>query len=142
MHTEQLPIPATSRYAGRALGETQARTAHLKELFGVLVFSEEVQKESLKHGFRPGNPTVPIKFPESPFVQYQRFGLQIDLGTACEPPKPEVLSNLLGNAAHAQSAPPIGFWVTADGGERLLVGADSQCSFAATGAATWGGGGT
>ena len=47
---------------------------------------------------------------------------------------------LLGNAAHAQSAPPIGFWVTADGGERLLVGADSQCSFAATGAATWGGG--
>jgi len=42
-------------------------------------------------------------------------------------------------SAFAQAAPPIGYWVTADGGEKLLVGADAQCSFAATGAATWGG---
>jgi hypothetical protein len=46
----------------------------------------------------------------------------------------------LGSAVQAQSAPPIGFWVTADGGEKLLVEANAQCSFAATGAATWGGG--
>ena len=33
-------------------------------------------------------------------------------------------------AAHAQSAPPIGFWVTADGGERLLITQSGQCSLA------------
>ena len=43
-------------------------------------------------------------------------------------------------AAFAAAPAPIGYWVTADGGEKLLVGADAQCSFAATGAATWGGG--
>jgi hypothetical protein len=40
--------------------------------------------------------------------------------------------------ALAQSAPPVGYWSTPDGGERLLV-SNGQCSFAATGAATWGG---
>jgi len=59
------------------------------------LLSEPIQRESLKHGFRPGNPTVPIKFPESPFVAYERFGLRIDLGEICEPPKAEVINNLL-----------------------------------------------
>lgn len=45
----------------------------------------------------------------------------------------------LSGSAYAQAAPPVGFWVTADGGEKLLVQANAQCSFAATGAATWGG---
>ncbi len=59
------------------------------------LLSEPIQRESLKHGFRPGNPTVPIKFPESPFVAYERFGLRVDLGEVCESPKAEVLNNLL-----------------------------------------------
>jgi len=59
------------------------------------LLTEPIQRESLKHGFRPGNPTVPIKFPESPFVAYERFGLRVDLGEVCESPKAEVLSNLL-----------------------------------------------
>jgi Ca-activated chloride channel family protein len=59
------------------------------------LLSEPVQKESLKHGFRPGNPTVPIKFPESPFVQYARFGLQIDLANVGQAPKADVINNLL-----------------------------------------------
>jgi Ca-activated chloride channel family protein len=29
------------------------------------LLSEPVQRESLKHGFRPGNPTVPIRFPRA-----------------------------------------------------------------------------
>ncbi len=45
----------------------------------------------------------------------------------------------VSTSALAQSAPPIGFWSTPDGGEKLLVGADAQCSFAAAGAQTWGG---
>ena len=32
--------------------------------------------------------------------------------------------------AHAQAAPPIGFWVTQDGGERLLITAGGECSLA------------
>jgi hypothetical protein len=39
----------------------------------------------------------------------------------------------------AAAPPPVGYWVTADGGEKLLVQGNAQCSFAATGAATWGG---
>ena len=59
------------------------------------LLSETVQKESLKHGFRPGNPTVPIKFAESPFVQYARFGLQIDIANVGQAPKADVINNLL-----------------------------------------------
>jgi hypothetical protein len=59
------------------------------------LMSDPVQRESLVHGFRPGNPNVAIKFPESPFVQYESYGLKIDLPVVCDPPKPEIVSNLL-----------------------------------------------
>lgn len=59
------------------------------------LLSEDVQKQSLVHGFRPGNPAVPVRFAGSPFLTYQRFGLSVDLGSMCEPPKAEVLNNLL-----------------------------------------------
>ncbi|MEO9231668.1 MAG: hypothetical protein ABI216_22325 [Devosia sp.] len=35
----------------------------------------------------------------------------------------------------AQAAAPIGYWTTADNGERLLIGADTSCSFVAVGGA-------
>jgi ABC-type Fe3+ transport system substrate-binding protein len=57
--------------------------------------SEPIQKQSLVHGFRPGNPAVPVRFAGSPFVAYQRFGLSVDLGSMCSPPRAEVLNNLL-----------------------------------------------
>jgi Ca-activated chloride channel family protein len=59
------------------------------------LLSEPIQRESLVHGFRPGNPAVPVRFAGSPFLALQRFGLSVDLGTMCEPPKAEVLFNLL-----------------------------------------------
>jgi len=59
------------------------------------LLSEPIQKQSLVHGFRPGNPAVPVRFPGSPFEVYKRFGLSVDLGTMCEPPKAEVINNLL-----------------------------------------------
>jgi hypothetical protein len=61
------------------------------------LLSEPVQKRSLEHGFRPGNPVVPIKVPGSPFVEYQRFGLSIDVGQIGENPKAEVINNLLAS---------------------------------------------
>jgi len=68
------------------------------------LLSEPIQRESLKHGFRPGNPTVPIKFAESPFVAYQRFGLQINIDAISETPKAEVINNLLAIWQRSQGA--------------------------------------
>ncbi len=65
------------------------------ESFLDFLLTEPVQREALKHGFRPGNPAVPIKFPESPFVALSDTGLKIEIGSICEPPKAEVLTNLL-----------------------------------------------
>ncbi len=57
--------------------------------------SPAAQKKALDHGFRPGDPAVPVKFPESPFVKYEDHGLTIDLTTICDPPTAEVINNLL-----------------------------------------------
>jgi ABC-type Fe3+ transport system substrate-binding protein len=65
------------------------------ELFLEFMMSEPVQRQSLVHGFRPGNPNVPVIFPQSPFVSYQQFGLRNDIGNVCEYPKGEVINNLL-----------------------------------------------
>src|SRR5262244_2444958 len=63
--------------------------------FADFLMSERVQKQSLVHGFRPGNPAVSIKTPDSPFVQYSGSGLRVDLTTSCEPPEASVIANLL-----------------------------------------------
>ncbi len=68
------------------------------------LLSDRIQKESLTHGFRPGNPSVPVRFPESPFVQYARYGVQLNLQKMCEPPRAEVLSNLLTSWQRTQGA--------------------------------------
>jgi len=67
------------------------------EAFLKFLLSDQVQKDSLNHGFRPGNPTVPIKFAGSPFVQYATFGLRVDLSNVAEPPRAEVINNLLAS---------------------------------------------
>ncbi|HLJ90714.1 MAG TPA: substrate-binding domain-containing protein [Candidatus Angelobacter sp.] len=59
------------------------------------LLSDPVQKEALNHGYRPANPAIPVKFPESPFVQLASSGVQVDLQKICEPPKAEVVNNLL-----------------------------------------------
>ncbi len=71
-------------------GQREAAGKFLDFLLG-----ETIQKQSLVHGFRPGNPAVPVRFPGSPFEAYKRFGLSIDLGAMCAAPKAEILNNLL-----------------------------------------------
>lgn len=68
------------------------------------LLSEPIQKRALAHGFRPGNPAVPIKFASSPFVQYEPYGLRIDIPAVCEPPKAEVVNNLLASWLRNQRA--------------------------------------
>ena len=57
--------------------------------------SAPIQKESLTHGFRPANPDVPVRFPESPLVTDARYGVRADAPVQAEPPKAEVINNLL-----------------------------------------------
>jgi ABC-type Fe3+ transport system substrate-binding protein len=68
------------------------------------LLTEPIQKESLAHGFRPANPNVPVKFADSPFVLYARNGVQVDLQKICEPPKAEVVNNLLASWQRTQGS--------------------------------------
>jgi ABC-type glycerol-3-phosphate transport system substrate-binding protein len=68
------------------------------------LLTEPIQKESLVHGFRPANPNVPVKFADSPFMLYAGNGIQVDLQKICEPPKAEVVNNLLASWQRAQGS--------------------------------------
>jgi hypothetical protein len=57
--------------------------------------SAPIQERALAHGFRPGNPAVSVRFPESPFIRNSTHGLRIDLPRMCEPPKDKVVQDLL-----------------------------------------------
>src|SRR5262249_48825723 len=57
---------------------TSADQRKAAEAFLDFLMSEKVQKQALVHGFRPGNPQVPVVFPDSPFTLYQRYGLRND----------------------------------------------------------------
>jgi ABC-type Fe3+ transport system substrate-binding protein len=63
--------------------------------FQEYLLSAPVQAEALKYGFRPANPDVAVKTPESPFTIHAATGLKIDVGAVAEPPRADVISNLL-----------------------------------------------
>ena len=81
-----LDVPWSNR------AEAALATEFLEQLM-----SEPIQRRALDHGFRPGNLSVPIKFPESPFVKYMALGLKIEIPLIAEPPKAEVVANLLSS---------------------------------------------
>jgi ABC-type Fe3+ transport system substrate-binding protein len=73
-------------------------TAGQKESAGKFLdflLSEPAQKEALRLGFRPANPDVPMKFPESPFEMYARYGLKLEVPEDCETPKDKIIDALL-----------------------------------------------
>ena len=73
------------------------------ESFLTFLLSEPIQRQALVHGFRPANTNVPVKFPESPFVQFAANGVQVDLQKICDPPSAEVVNNLLASWQRTQS---------------------------------------
>ena len=73
------------------------------EAFLQFLQKEEIQREALVHGFRPGNLAVSIKGAESPFTLGQKFGISIDLTTVVEPPKADVIDNLLTSWQRSQA---------------------------------------
>lgn len=64
--------------------------------------SEALQKEALRDGFRPVHPNVPITFPDSPFVKYADYGFRTDVARNWEPPRPEVVNELLQSWRRSQ----------------------------------------
>jgi ABC-type glycerol-3-phosphate transport system substrate-binding protein len=72
--------PAQREAAGRFLDFLMAPTA---------------QRKALDHGFRPGDPAVPIKEAGSPFIELAKYGLRVDLPQVIEQPSGEVIANLL-----------------------------------------------
>jgi serine/threonine-protein kinase len=67
------------------------------------LMSEPVQLRALEHGFRPGNPSVPVNSPESPLVRHQKYGFKLNLPLMCQPPSAEVTRNLLGSFRRLES---------------------------------------
>ncbi|MDR3635899.1 MAG: substrate-binding domain-containing protein [Isosphaeraceae bacterium] len=65
--------------------------------FLTFLMSPEVQRRALDHGFRPGNPSVPLRFAESPLVRHEAQGLRIDMPRMAEPPAAEVVDDLLAS---------------------------------------------
>ena len=65
------------------------------EVFLSFLLTAPIQRESLKHGFRPADTNVPIIVADSPFSIYQKYGLQIEPGSTSEPPAAEIVNNLL-----------------------------------------------
>ena len=62
------------------------------------LMTEPIQKQSLTHGFRPGNPVgVDQGRGQSRSSSTRAFGLRVDLTTSCEPPGAAVIANLLAS---------------------------------------------
>jgi ABC-type Fe3+ transport system substrate-binding protein len=69
------------------------------------LLSEPVQQASLKHGFRPANPNVAIRTPDSPWTTYQSSGIRLDVGKICSAPKADVVANLLASWERREQKP-------------------------------------
>ena len=74
------------------LGPAERQAA---ESFLAFLLGATAQQQALVHGFRPAEPNVSLKQPDSPFTLYQKNGLRIEISTVCEAPPAEVITNLL-----------------------------------------------
>jgi ABC-type Fe3+ transport system substrate-binding protein len=83
---------------------SNAEQKKASDVFLNFLLTEPIQKESLAHGFRPANPNVPVKFADSPFLLFAANGVQVDLQKICEPPKAEVVNNLLASWQRTQGS--------------------------------------
>ncbi len=64
-------------------------------MFADFLMEDRIQRRALEHGFRPGNPAVPVKGPDSPLTKYESRGIKFEIGTVCQPPSGPTLATLL-----------------------------------------------
>ncbi|HEY4240880.1 MAG TPA: substrate-binding domain-containing protein [Kofleriaceae bacterium] len=57
--------------------------------------SVPAQSTALSFGFRPADPSVPMKTEGSPFAKLDQFGVSLELPPAAQPPSGEVVHNLM-----------------------------------------------
>jgi ABC-type sulfate transport system substrate-binding protein len=66
--------------------------------FLAFLMTEPIQRLALRDGFRPGNLSVSPRFPGSPLIENERYGVRVEIALRlCEPPRAEVLSSLLAS---------------------------------------------
>jgi len=65
--------------------------------FLAFLMSEPIQKRALDLNFRPGNKNVSVLLPDSPFVKYKSYGIKIQTPRVFQPPRDDVLKNLLSS---------------------------------------------
>jgi ABC-type sulfate transport system substrate-binding protein len=63
--------------------------------FTKFLMTDKAQRQALVHGFRPGEPSVPILAPDSPFKRLEPNGLRVEIPSVCQPPQAEAIINLL-----------------------------------------------
>ena len=71
--------------------------------FAAYLTAEHEQRELVMRGFRPGNPRVPILFPESPFKKHADCGVRIEIPIVLDPPEASVIETLLERAGEWQA---------------------------------------
>ena len=59
------------------------------------LMSEPVQRQAQAHGFRPGNPALSARSPDSPLTRMREYGIKLDVPRVAEPPRAEVVNDLL-----------------------------------------------
>ena len=59
--------------------------------------SRPVQEKALAFGFRPGDPSVPVKTPDgqNPFNRLAQYGISVDIPPVAQTPDGAVVRNLL-----------------------------------------------
>jgi ABC-type Fe3+ transport system substrate-binding protein len=65
------------------------------EAFLQYLMTESVQSQALKLGFRPGNPALSARSPESPLPRMEKYGIKLDIPRVAEPPRADVVNDLL-----------------------------------------------
>jgi Ca-activated chloride channel family protein len=63
--------------------------------FLTFLLSAPIQRRALEHGFRPGNPAVPVGAPDSPLVRHADAGVRTTMPAACGPQSADVVRSLL-----------------------------------------------
>jgi serine/threonine-protein kinase len=74
---------------------SDARQRKAAAEFLIFLMSEPIQRRALEHGFRPGNPAVPVNSSDSPLVRNEGAGVRLQLPGTCGPQSAEVVRSLL-----------------------------------------------
>jgi Ca-activated chloride channel family protein len=74
---------------------SDVRQKELAADFLRFLLSEPIQREALKHGFRPGNPAVSARGADNPITRLEEFGFRHEVPRMAEPPRAEVVDGLL-----------------------------------------------